>query len=122
MGGINHYLKYERAYVALMLFAFLLIENSINATTIIMEWVEDGLDRPAWVAFALEYSSGIAIAMLFPLVLWFEKRFPLDWPVFKRNILWHIPGSLAVFAISHRADGGHENPAIQLDRHTVRAR
>ena len=62
-----------------MLFAFLLIENSVNATTIIMEWVESGADRPAWAAFALEYTSGIAIAILFPLVLWFEKRFPLNW-------------------------------------------
>jgi len=102
MGGINHYLKYERTYVALMLFAFLLIENSVNATTIIMEWVESGADRPAWVAFALEYTSGIAIAILFPLVLWFEKRFPLNWLVFKRNILWHIPGSLA-FSLLHIA-------------------
>ncbi|MCW8925373.1 MAG: LytTR family transcriptional regulator [Xanthomonadales bacterium] len=102
MGGINHYLKYERTYIVLMLFAFLLIENSINATTIIMEWVENGVTTPAWVAFALEYTSGIAIAMLFPLVLWFEKRFPLDWQVFKHNILWHIPASL-VFSLFHIA-------------------
>lgn len=100
MSGLNHYLKHERAYVVLMWCVFLFFETTINATTILMEWIEDGVARPAWVPFVLEYTSGIAIMILFPLVLWFEKRVPLNWQVLRRNIPWHIPASI-VFSILH---------------------
>jgi len=100
MSRIENYLEHERLYVAAMLVSFIFIDTSINATSIIMEWLEDGNPTPGWVAFALEYTSGIVIAGLFPLVLAFVKRFPLDWPVFKRNIVWHVLGSVA-FSILH---------------------
>lgn len=100
MSGVAHYLKHERVYVVVMLLCFLFVESSINATTIIMEWSKDGVTTPAWVALALEYTSGIAIAALFPLVLLFEKRFPLTWQDFKRNIGFHIIGSV-VFSVLH---------------------
>lgn len=100
MSRIEKYLRHERLYVAAMLVSFIFIETSINATSIIMEWLEDGNPTPAWVAFALEYTSGIVIVGLFPLVLMFEKWFPLDWSVFKRNIAWHVLGSV-VFSILH---------------------
>jgi len=100
MSRIENYLQHERLYVAAMLVCFIFIETSINATSIIMEWLENGNPTPGWVAFALEYTSGIVIAGLFPLVLALVKRFPLDWPVFKRNIAWHVLGSVA-FSVMH---------------------
>ena len=100
MGRLDHYLKYERWYVFAMLFAFLAVETSINATSLLMNAAREGDMTPAWVWFALEYTSGLALLLLFPAVLGYERLFPLAWASFRKNIGWHIPGSLA-FTLLH---------------------
>lgn len=100
MSGLDHYLKRERWYVFAMLFVFLVVETSINATSLWMEAAREGDTTPAWVWFVLEYSSGLAMIALFPMVLWYVNRFPLDWAAFRKNIGWHLLGSLA-FTLLH---------------------
>jgi hypothetical protein len=100
MNRLDHYLKHERVYVFLMLLSFLGAETTINATTLWMEAVSGADPTPAWVWFALEYSSGLALIALFPLVLWFEKRFPLGWGLFRRNVGWHALATVP-FTVLH---------------------
>lgn len=100
MNRLEHYLNHERVYVFLMLFAFLGVETSINATSLLMEAVNEGDPAPGWIWFVLEYSSGLSLLALFPLVLWYEKRFPVEWSLFRKNIGWHILGSV-VFTVLH---------------------
>lgn len=100
MSKLEHYLGHERFYVFLMLFCFLGVETSINASSLLMEAASEGDPTPAWTFFALEYTSGISMIVLFPLVLVFVNRFPLTWPVFKQNIGWHLPGTL-LFTLLH---------------------
>lgn len=100
MTGIERYLKHERWYIAGMLAAFLLVETSINATSLMMEAREEGKALAAWVPFVLEYTSGLSLFILFPLVAWYLRRFPLDWSVFRRNVGWHVLGSVG-FTVMH---------------------
>ena len=65
MTGIERYLKRERWYIAGMLVAFLLVETSINATSLMMEAREDGKALAAWIPFVLEYTSGLSLLLLF---------------------------------------------------------
>lgn len=100
MNRLNHYLRHERIYIFAMLFCFLGVETTINASSLLMEAVNEGNTRPGWTWFALEYTSGLSMIALFPLVLLFEQRFPLDWPVARKNIAAHLAGTLA-FTILH---------------------
>ncbi len=102
MRGIDHYFRHERFYVLLIVACFMFIETSINATSIIMEAREEGENLPILIPFILEYSSALAIIALVPLILMFDQRFPLNWPVFRRNIGWHILASV-VFSVLHIA-------------------
>ena len=100
MSRLDHYLERERWYVFAMLLVFVAVETSINATSLLMEATREGDTTPSWIWFALEYTSGLALIALFPAVLWFVNRFPLDWGSFRKNIGWHILGSLA-FTLLH---------------------
>lgn len=102
MNRLEHYLKHERLYVFVMLFCFLGVETSINASSLLMEAVNDGNTRPGWTWFALEYTSGLSMIALFPLVLMIERRFPLNWPVARSHIAAHLVGTL-VFTVLHIA-------------------
>ena len=100
MNRLEHYLRHERLFVVAMLFCFLGVETTINASSLLMEAVNEGNSRPGWTWFAPEYSSGLSMIALFPLVLLFEKRFPLGWPVPRKHIVAHLAGTL-VFTILH---------------------
>lgn len=100
MSGIERYLKHERRYITGMLLCFLLVETSINATSLLMEARREGQALAAWAPFALEYTSGLSLLILFPAVVWFLKRFPLGWPLSGRNLGWHLLGSVA-FTVLH---------------------
>lgn len=98
--GIERYLKYEPLMIAGMVFAFIAIETTINASTLLLKARSSGSALEAWIPFTEEYTSGLAIFLLVPVVLWFEHRFPLNWNQFRRNIAWHILGSLG-FSVLH---------------------
>lgn len=100
MNRLEHYLRHERFFVFAMLFCFIAVETTINSSSLLMEAVNEGNPRPGWAWFALEYTSGLSMMVLFPLVLLFEKRFPLGWPIDWKNITAHLAGTL-VFTILH---------------------
>ena len=68
MSKMDKYLKHEEFYVLLLIFCFMLVETNINATTILMEAREDGDPLPVLMPFLLEYSSGLALLALVPLI------------------------------------------------------
>ncbi len=99
---LERYLKHERLYAGLLFAAALLINNSINATSIIMERQRAGIEMPLSQPFITEYSSALATLLLVPAILWFLARFPLRWGVLQRNLLAHLGFSVA-FSVAHIA-------------------
>lgn len=58
------------------------------------------LDLPAWMSYVWEYSSVLVIAALIPLVVRFERRFPIDSHPRGRIIAAHIAGMI-LFSVAH---------------------
>ncbi len=77
-----------------------LIEASFNSWTV---WIE--LNRGAhrvgyWEPAVWEFSSNFVVLLLVPVVLAYERRFPLQWRLLKRNLPMHLAGSIA-FSLTH---------------------
>lgn len=85
-----------------LFFLFIMINNTINATSIIMEATRSDHDIsfPFWLPFLLEYSSAIGFMVALPLISYVLDKYPLTWLLFKSNILWHLLGSI-LYSLLH---------------------
>ena len=99
---LDRYLKHERLYAALLFAALLFINNTIIATSIIMEARRAGVDIPLLRPFINEYSSAMATLLLIPAILWLLARYPLHWGKLKHNLLAHA-GFSVLFSVAHIA-------------------
>ena len=100
--SLERYLKHEKLYAALMFAVFLLVNNTINATSILMEADRSGLSIPLSRPFITEYTSAIANLMLIPCVIWFLNRYPLKWGSLQRNAIAHL-GFSVLYSAAHIA-------------------
>jgi len=69
----------------------------------VVAWMDVGRARGEvafWQPLVWELSSNLAIGLLIPLVVLFERRFPLRWTTLPRNLGWQLAGSVA-FSIAH---------------------
>ena len=86
---------WEVAGVALLL----LIGFAANVGIVLIEHGRAETGMRVWEAVALEGSSHIALALLLPLLLWFDRRFPFTTATWRRSALAHavftVPWSLA---------------------------
>jgi hypothetical protein len=99
---LERYLRHERLYATLQFAVVLFINNSINATSIIMERQRSGIELPISQPFITEYSSALATLLLIPAILWCLGRYPLRWGVLQRHLVAHL-GFSVVFSIAHIA-------------------
>ncbi len=93
--------KHKVLYGYLAIAAYLLINNTINVSTVWMEHSRDG--NPGiglWEPITWEYSSAISSFVLLPLLFWMFQRFPLRFGAIKRQLMIHLAGTL-VFSIAH---------------------
>ena len=100
MMTLERYLKHERLYAAALLASLVFVNSTILATSILMEADREGKSVPISRAFITEYSSALAILLLVPLILLFNRRFPLGWGKLRRNGLAHLLFSV-VFSVAH---------------------
>jgi len=76
----DYFQKHKFGFEALALFCYLGINSTINATTELMEEARElSASFQAWEPFVWEYSSGLATLLIFPLIVWFMRKFPWDW-------------------------------------------
>jgi len=104
MTKLAHFHKYKLRYEMAMLFCFFFINNTLLATSVIMEAKrkEQALPFQLWEPFVWEYSSGISILMLFPLLVIFLQRSPFDWLKIKQSLFQYFLASI-VFSLTHVA-------------------
>jgi len=92
--------KRPQLYEILFIVVYILINNAINATSIIMEASRNGQALQLWRPFVLEYSSALSFIFLLPLIILLLNKVPLTWLLFKKNVFWHIVASV-VFSLMH---------------------
>ena len=77
-----------------------LVNAIINSVTVWMDVSQLDLGFAAWEPAVWEWSSGLAMLALVPGLVWFTRRFPLDWDGWRRQLPWYVLGSL-VFSFLH---------------------
>ncbi|HRQ66527.1 MAG TPA: LytTR family transcriptional regulator, partial [Xanthomonadaceae bacterium] len=87
---LQHYLRYRRFYeIALWALAFL-AQWLANVQVVWFDIGRVDLEFPAWMPMVWEGSSLIVLAALIPLILLFDRRFPLRPGAFRRHLVAHL--------------------------------
>lgn len=96
MSKLQHFQKYQLRYESAAILVFIFINSSILATSVIMEAARRSPTLPfeLWDPFVWEYSSGIAILILLPILLGLMKKYPINWNNIKRNLLIYFFASI----------------------------
>ncbi|GAB3029612.1 LytR/AlgR family response regulator transcription factor [Bowmanella dokdonensis] len=103
MSGFERFERHHRLYVFLIFLGYLLITNSINATSVWMEANRSGSPGIAlWEPFVWEYTSTLSVILLLPGLIWLFKKNPPRMTRTGSLLLTHLLGTL-VFSILHVA-------------------
>lgn len=102
MSKLPHFQKYKLNYEIALLFCYFFINNTLLATSVIMESQREGSVLPfeLWEPFVWEYSSAISALLLFPLIVLLLKKVPFCWSAIKRSLLYYFIASV-VFSLLH---------------------
>jgi len=102
MTKLVHFQKYKLRYEAAILVCYLVINSCLLATSAIMEAKRKGepLIFQLWEPFVWELSSAISMLMLFPLLVLFLRKVPLDWLAIKASLFHYFLASI-VFSLCH---------------------
>src|SRR6266511_203677 len=63
----------------------------------IVTWIDirrTGLGTAFWQPLVWELSSNLVVGLLIPVVVIFERHFPLRWSTLPRHLGWHVAGSV----------------------------
>ncbi len=86
--------------------AYLLVNNCVNALSVIEDYQRRGLPIQSWEPFCWELSSALVILALIPGLAWVLDRFPLEPPAgvgkLAKNLAAQLLGSV-VFSVLHVA-------------------
>ena len=103
MARSTHFLRYSGQYGAILLMVYILINNTINATSDIMEAQRDGvLPFQLWEPFVWEYSSALSTLILVPGVIYLLKYQPFNFQAITRSLCLYFFASI-VFSVLHVA-------------------
>ncbi|EGM70198.1 regulatory protein [Shewanella sp. HN-41] len=93
--------KHKTTYIYLLIAGYLLINNSINATSNWMETTRDGSPSfSMWEPFSWEYSSAISTFLLLPVLFFVWPKIPLRLTSVTQQLVKHFAISL-VFSAAH---------------------
>ncbi|KPZ58692.1 LytTR family DNA-binding domain-containing protein [Pseudoalteromonas sp. P1-7a] len=101
--NLQHFQRFQTLYASALLCAYILINNTINATTQIMEAKRAGdLTFLIWEPFVWEYSSALGSLLMFPALIWFLKNTPFNWQKVPASLAMYFGASI-IFSMLHIA-------------------
>lgn len=98
--NVERYLEHRTRWEALLVFICFLIAFLASFAEASLEFRSRGYPNPVLEPFMLESTSILAILLLFPLILAFDRRFPLARGSALTSVSAHIVGSL-LFSFLH---------------------
>lgn len=110
------YLRHRRIFEVGIWIVLAAINCGGNAITRNIDFASSGLDIARWEPWVWEFSSGTLWVALVPLLLWFDRRFPLQPGEFRRSVpahllltlpvsLLHVLGMVALRELTYAAMG-----------------
>ena len=97
-----HFQQNKTWYEVILITLFFSINNSILATSVVMEAKRrsDQLPFELWEPFVWEYSSAVVSALLIFPVAYMLKRYPMDWQRIPKTLFIYFLASIA-YSIAH---------------------
>ncbi|SFC32442.1 LytR/AlgR family response regulator transcription factor [Pseudoalteromonas denitrificans] len=102
MNKLKHFQQYKLCYEITFICLYFLINNTLLATSVVMEAKRQGPQLPfqLWEPFVWEYSSALSTIFLFPFIVFLLKKCPFNWQQIKRSIFIYFLASVA-FSLMH---------------------
>jgi len=97
---LERYMARRRTWEIAMVAGFVAVMFLASLGVALIDRDRMGLDGGLVVAAILEGTSHAAILIVFPLVLWFDRLFPLGGDHWRRNVIAHALFSV-VFSLAH---------------------
>ncbi len=94
------YLERRRLWEPLLWVGFFALNWVANTLVIWLELARGDSGLPRWEPAVWEGTSALSFLALIPLLLWFDRRFPLTRDRFRRHIVAHI-GATVPFSLAH---------------------
>lgn len=96
---LDQWQRHETRNTSLLWVAFFAVQTAANITVIRLDQTRIGLDAPLWTVLTAEGSSSLMLLLLIPVLLLFDRRFPLDDPNWKRHVVFHLGFTLLWSAV-----------------------
>lgn len=102
MSKLQHFQHYKLRYEIAILFCYFFINNTLLATSVVMEAKRDSQTLPfqLWEPFVWEYASAISALSLFPFFVYFLRKVPIDWQNIKLSLFKYFIASM-VYSACH---------------------
>ncbi|MDX1570860.1 MAG: LytTR family DNA-binding domain-containing protein [Xanthomonadales bacterium] len=97
---LQHYLDHRRRYEILLWVGFFMIQWIANVWVIVFDIERVDLDVRVWEIIVWEGSSGLMFGLLIPLLLAFDRAFPLRLDRWRRGVLAHLLFTVP-FSVAH---------------------
>ncbi len=97
---LDRYQPYRRWVEPGFWIALLAIRAAMNSELSIIDVQRGSPGFPIWEPIIWEWSSHLVVLALIPLVIAFERRVPLRFGTFRRNLPWHVLATV-VFCLVH---------------------
>ncbi|MFK7889087.1 MAG: hypothetical protein AB8G16_19685, partial [Gammaproteobacteria bacterium] len=94
------YLKHRRHFETFYIAAIVLLTCAFNATVEIIDLERLGATFSRLQPWILEITSSVALLAMMPVMLWFDRRFPLQFAMLRTALPAHLAFSV-VFSFGH---------------------
>lgn len=97
---VHAYLRHRRAFEVAFWIMFLIIQCTANSVIVNIDNARRELDFASWEPWVWEFTSGLVLLLLIPVILAFDRRFPLSRPALFTHLGWHLLFTLP-FSVVH---------------------
>lgn len=97
---VHAYLRHRRRFEAAFWIVFFIVQCTANSVVANIDAARRQLGFAPWEPWAWEFTSGLVLLLLIPLLLAFDRRFPLSRPALFANFGWHALFTLP-FSLVH---------------------
>lgn len=86
---LDRYLENRRSWEILIAAVMILVSLLANVGVVWIEYARQGDDWDRWMPWVLELTSHVGMAVIIPVILWFDHRFPIRSDTWRTSLVAH---------------------------------